>query len=152
MNKPMEHTVDRTGWPRGPWDDEPNRVDFRAHGLPCFLLRSNTTGTWCGYAGLPAGGAMIEPDSLAVHGGVTYSGRCDPPICHVPEPGESDDVFWYGFDCAHAFDLAPGLGRPCFVEELMRLEGCKYRDVAYARAETEALAAQLAEFIRRGGP
>ncbi len=84
------------------------------------------------------------------HGGLTYAERCDGShICHVPAVGEPDDVFWFGFDCHHAFDIAPGydaamrrLGvdddlRPFRLNEM-------YRDMAYARHEVEHLAEQFA--------
>ena len=44
---------------------------------------------------------------VEVHGGLTYAGECSGSICHVPKPGEPDNVFWFGFDCAHAYDLSP---------------------------------------------
>lgn len=52
---------------------------------------------------------------IEVHGGLTFSGSCmeseDPAegICHVPEPGRSHDIWWFGFDCGHAWDLSPRL-------------------------------------------
>jgi hypothetical protein len=86
---------------------------------------------------------------LEVHGGITYADACaeDGPICHVPAPGEPDDVWWFGFDCGHAFDLAPGM--VAHYRTLPGLAGSSplfdgtYRDVAYVRAEVEGLAHQL---------
>jgi hypothetical protein len=67
----------------------------------------------CGYCGVPPGHPLHggKGDELEVHGGITYSAPCqvDGPICHVPLPGEPDDVFWLGYDCGHAFDIQPGL-------------------------------------------
>jgi hypothetical protein len=66
----------------------------------------------------------------------------------VPKPGEPADVWWLGFDCGHAFDLAPGLaamlGRAAR-EAMMR---DTYRTLAYVRAEVEGLAEQAAEAAR----
>lgn len=43
---------DREKWGKGPWDGEPDRVDFTtAVGLPGLLLRG-PMGSWCGYAGV----------------------------------------------------------------------------------------------------
>src|SRR4051794_33398699 len=48
-----------------------------------------------------------------VHGGITFASGCqkssDPSrgVCHVPEDGRPDDVWWFGFDCAHCDDLSP---------------------------------------------
>lgn len=100
-------------------------------------------GAWCGYVAVPPGHALHgrgydDPD-VDVHGGLTYADACHGPICHVPKPGEPDDVWWFGFDCAHAWDMSPGslqFHRP-MPDEV-------YRTVEYARRETESLAEQLA--------
>lgn len=50
---------------------------------------------------------------INVHGGLTFSDHCCPSpsgpggICHVVEEGEDDNVWWLGFDCAHAGDVCP---------------------------------------------
>jgi len=79
---------------------------------------------------------------LNVHGGLTYSGKCSGHICHVPEPGESDDVWWFGFDCAHYKDITPQsyylMGRRWPIADY------EYRTLSYVRQETEQLAEQLA--------
>lgn len=141
-------TVDRTGWGEGPWDGEPDRVDFKAHGLPCFISRAAVSGAWCGYVGVPREHVSYGQDYAAVdrlvlvHGGLTYSAPCDEAIgiCHVPEPGEPDDVWWLGFDCGHAGDLMPAM---FFGPASFALLGDVYRDMAYVREQTERLAAQL---------
>lgn len=59
-----------------------------------------------------------RPDHiLDAHGGLTYSGACSGHICHVPKPGAPDHVWWFGFDCNHASDVAPGM---LALEEHMR--------------------------------
>jgi hypothetical protein len=60
-------------------------------------------------------------------------------ICHVPEPGRPARVWWFGFDCAHAGDLAPDMTRHYAFE---RDE--TYRTVQYVEGECTDLAAQLA--------
>lgn len=143
-------TLDKAAWGPGRWTDEPDRLEFRHLGLPCLLNR-NSMGAWCGYAAVPPGhplhGAGTDSDlvDLAVHGGVTYAAACSEEICHVPDPGEPDDVWWIGFDCAHSSDLIPAL------KDIPGLRG-QYRDVAYARRVTEALAEQLAALRREGPP
>lgn len=145
----------------GPWQDEPDKVQWvdEATGLDCLVNR-NRSGAWCGYVGVPPGhpafgasygGGLL--DDIDVHGGLTFGDTCqeDAPegygVCHVPFPGRPADVFWHGFDCAHAFDLIPAFlkyrtedGRPI----PMMTDG-KYRDLAYVRAQTEDLARQLAD-------
>jgi hypothetical protein len=113
-----EKKLDRSNWGPGPWDEEPeDRFEFRYKGFPCLLVRGGS-GAWCGYVGLPPGHKYhgvedgdIPWDDARVHGGLTYSAGCreDSPICHIPQPGESDDVWWLGFDCAHAGDQMPSM-------------------------------------------
>jgi hypothetical protein len=143
-----------------------------ATGLPCLAVRHPTLGHWCGYAGVPAGhpahgvefytspigedGAPIEltpvqlaVESLDAHGGVTFSAPCqettDPAhgVCHVPAPGEPDDVWWFGFDCAHCYDLSPGMAvySPQYTE-IQKTD--TYRPLAYVIDQAQTLAAQLA--------
>lgn len=83
---------------------------------------------------------------LRVHGGITYSAACSPSddeshgICHLPDPGEPDHIWWFGFDCAHHGDYAPTYDRD-------RHGGCTgiYRDLAYVERECADLAQQLVE-------
>jgi len=143
--------VDRTGWAPGPWDDEPDRREWRYDGLPCLIVRSNGGGALCGYVGVPAshpwygrGYDGIDCD-VEVHGGLTYSDRCAGHICHVPKPGESDDVWWLGFDCAHAYDIRPAhdaLNKRYDIQP-QRFGGDVYRDIDYVRGEVESLARQV---------
>lgn len=147
MENPNDYQVDRTGWPKGPWDDEPDRIEWRFEDNPslvCLMVR-NQMGAWCGYVGLPAehpfhGDKYDDHYDLNVHGGPTYSAACAGHICHVPEPGEPDNVWWIGFDCGHWMDRIPSLesrlGR--------QTPSGTYRDVAYVKAEVESLARQLA--------
>lgn len=116
-------TIDRAilGWPSGPWDNEPDKMQRSdsTTGLPCLAVRHRTRGHWCGYVGLPPDhplhgkGYSEEGVDFNVHGGITYSALCAPEeietqgICHVPEPGEPEHVWWFGFDCAHAWDFSP---------------------------------------------
>jgi hypothetical protein len=92
-----------------------------------------------------------------VHGGLTYSDACveGGKICHVALPGESEEVWWQGFDCGHSFDLAPGMnpqlrasgvGDLGFLSDLS--EGSSYRDVRYVRAEVERLALQASRIAK----
>ncbi len=136
-------TARRETWRPGPWNREPDRVDFQHAGLACLLHR-NTFGAWCGYVGVPPGhpwhGKSYDDVDVRVHGGLTYANGCAEHLCHVPAPGEPDALHWFGFDCNHAFDYAPGLGL-----EGIRRDGQVYRDVNWVRRETEQLAEQLAE-------
>jgi hypothetical protein len=149
-----EYKVDRTGWQPGPWDGEPDRVEFEAEGFPCLLVRSQSTGTWCGYVGVPPGhpchGKGYDDVSVQVHGGLTYADKCAGHICHVPKPGATDDVWWLGFDLGHAWDLCPAFTRiPGWFDRTAGEPRDVYRHQAYAQNETIVLAKQLAA-IERG--
>jgi hypothetical protein len=83
---------------------------------------------------------------------VCYADACSPPICHVPEPGKPDDVWWFGFDCAHAFDRSPGM------DAFLKITGFEwpehpeqpvyfrrtYKTLAYVQERANALAEWLA--------
>jgi hypothetical protein len=122
-----------------PWLDEPDHEAFESSGLPCIIHRSPATGAWCGYVAVPHGhplhGADYDSADVSVHGGLTHAAPCEGDICHAAKPGESDNAWWFGFDCAHSGDYMPKMGRFGDVSE--------YRDRVYAVGETCRLAAQL---------
>lgn len=170
--------VDKSGWGPGPWQDEPDRIEWEHAGRPCLMVRNTqVSGAWCGYAAVDPGhpwhglnysrieierdeqGGLVvreadrpSPESIIdVHGGLTYSGACRGSVCHVAKAGQPEDVWWFGFDCAHGFDLSPlmevalnrarrELGMPSLLEN-PRHE--VYRDVAYVQAQVNSLAEQL---------
>lgn len=144
--------TDRTGWPAGPWDTESDREEWRDEttGLVC-IARRNPMGAWCGYVAVPPGhpwhGLDYDSAPAQVHGGLTYASRCclENAVCHVPAEGEPVDVWWLGFDCNHAFDLAPYMlaqGFPPIVDPLLGNE--TYKDLGYVRSEVRHLASQVA--------
>lgn len=137
---------DKSEWGQGPWQDEPDRKEWRDKetGAPCIANR-NGMGAWCGYVAVPPGHPLHgkhydapETSDLRVHGGLTYANACNKHICHVPEPGEPDNVWWLGFDCGHAYDLVPGLVS-------YRMDDGEYRTLEYVEAECAKLAKQIAE-------
>jgi hypothetical protein len=164
MDPDFTHVADKSDWPRGPWDDEPDYAQWRdeATGLPCVARRNERYGHWCGYVGVPPGhpahGRDYEEEhetlpELDVHGGLTYAAPCDPEhgICHVPGPGEGDDFWWLGFDCGHFMDHQPGL---VAMERELGMPGGlpppgisgTYRSLGYVKDECARLAQSL-----RGG-
>lgn len=155
---------DKARWGNGPWVDEPDKVQWvdEVTGLDCLIVR-NRFGGLCGYVGVPPehpwhgvdysgcleGGCGWDycehgPDGkVNVHGGLTYAASCQSghesvAICHIPEDGRPDNVWWFGFDCVHAFDFAPGAHYPPMRDEV-------YRDIGYVQDQVRSLAAQLAE-------
>jgi hypothetical protein len=142
--------------PSGPWDDEPDKAQWvdPATDLDCLIVRG-PMGALCGYVGVsethPLFGQDYEKPDVRVHGGLTFAARCRPDdkgeaygICHVPEPGRPDEVWWFGFDCAHAWDLAPGMAWSSASLGYGRGEDV-YRDFDYVQNEVTQLAAQLKE-------
>lgn len=137
--------TNKEDWGQGPWLDEPNRVQWQhSSGLHCIAHR-NRFGAWCGYVGVPPSHPMHGKDydsvDADVHGGLTYSAPCDGGhICHVAPEGEPDEVWWFGFDCAHSGDSCPSYlsyGFPSFANGT-------YRTLGYVQNETNQLAEQLA--------
>lgn len=165
---------DKSSWGLGPWLSEPDKAQWtdETTGLVCLAKRAvvfegNTEklrkfpgmGHWCGYVGIPEGHPFYGvhyrsiDEALEVHGGITFSNFCEEGdgedrICHIPEPGQPDKIWWFGFDCAHYQDLSPGR------VAIMNTHGIynkalhrdtTYRDLEYVKSECRNLAKQLAE-------
>lgn len=159
-------TIDRSGWPQGPWDGEPDKVQWpdEKTGLPCLAVRQNNLGHWCGYVGVAEGHPAFQKDYddvligdewPSVHGGLTFAGLCRPHgddhskgICHIPGPGEPDKVWWLGFDCAHAGDYGPYDAKRAEAGGIWALiPDDQYRTLSYVKGECAALATQLASAV-----
>lgn len=167
----MNPEIDRSDWGPGPWDGEPDKASWtdEATGLPCLAVRGNPHfGIWCGYVavepGHPLHGKSADETELYAHGDVNFSSSCmdDAPVersvCHVPEPGKSGDVWWFGFDCGHAFDVQPAMlawmRNADLPSRLLTEDGdpawpggprSSYKTLGYVKAECAELAKQLAE-------
>lgn len=154
------HTMDKKGWGKGPWESEPDKVQFqdKVTKLPCLIVRNQLHGALCGYVGVSEGHPLYKKDysegeDLEVHGGLTFADFCqDRPentgICHVPGPDGDEKVWWLGFDCAHFMDISPAMeARMAAFPEMksFRLGYEKYRTVDYVRREVKKLAKQLRE-------
>lgn len=93
--------ADRERWGAGPWDAEPDKVQWvdEVTGLDCLIVRG-PLGSWCGYVGVPEGHPFFgidysrctqtpgcgesycnhTPEHIAsVHGGLTYADFCQEP-------------------------------------------------------------------------
>lgn len=151
------HTHDKSEWDHGPWTDEPDKVSWtdQATGRPCLIHR-NGMGALCGYVavdpGHPFHGQSYDQEKLygVVHGDLTYASLCQEVddesegICHVPEPGAPDAVWWFGFDCAHAGDASPATAHVYRrYGESPPFPDAEYRDIAFVVAECETLAKHL---------
>lgn len=144
--------IDKSSWGHGQWQDEPDKLQWQdeATGLPCLIVRSTSSGSLCGYVGIVEGHPDFKCDydnvNVEVHGGLTFAGFCGGHICHEPDTGEPDHVWWLGFDCAHASDVSPGFSQ--LARTMAQLyEGCTsqptYKALEYVKAEVTQLAAQL---------
>jgi hypothetical protein len=141
-----ELKIDRTGWPPGPWDDEPeDRMAFSHAGFKCLMVR-NHMGGWCGYVGVPPEHPLYEKSDseadLDVHGGVTYAdyGSANVQIGF----GAEDQTWWIGFDTAHFRDIVPGM----LAFEMKQgwhphATPGTYKTREWVRCETQSLADQI---------
>ena len=150
------HSVDKGAWPDGPWMKEVDKKQWQDAdtGYPCLIVRG-PSGALCGYVGVPEGHPYYETgcDNVPVeaHGGLTFSSHCqhgseDHSICHVPAPGEPDNVWWLGFDCAHLGDVTPAydsIRMSVGMHTRRSLFGETYKDMAYVEGEVRMLARQL---------
>lgn len=145
--------LDRSGWRHGVWDKEPDKLQYpeKVTGLPVVITRNPLMGNLCGYVGVPPSHKLWQVDcenvSVEAHGGVNFSGFCigkEGPhegVCHIPDPGEPANVWWFGFDCGHGFDYTPGSR----VQIPKAKSFCNYRDLPYVKAQCANLAKQLME-------
>ncbi len=151
--------IDKSEWDRGPWDTEPDKAQWydEETGAACLIVR-NDSGALCGYAGVekdhPMFGIGYDDSpaySLDVHGGPTFANSClevdgEPGkgVCHVPDSGRTDQVWWFGFDCAHYQDLSPAYAHR-FQHSLFPASERLgiYRDFDYVKREVANLAKQL---------
>ncbi len=164
--KSMAHlsdfAIDKSEWPDGPWKTEPDWMQWQHAGYACLIVRHPRLGHLCGYVGVDAAhpfyGRSYNDCDVEVHGGLTYAAKCQGHICHLPDSGMPDDVWWLGFYAAHLDDLSPAIvvgetGKnrllPQELAEKLRVINDRdllenhYRDLAYMRAETEHLAVRL---------
>lgn len=146
---------DKTKWPRGEWIEEPDKAQWEHAGFPCLIVR-NRMGNLCGYVGVPEGhpcfGKDYESIHVHVHGGLTFADYChegkeEPRICHIPEPGQPEHVYWLGFDCGHFMDLIPCIHfDPAISTRFWREDGGNYRNIHYVRWQVNDLAEQLVNY------
>lgn len=86
---------------------------------------------------VPGIGDLVN--NLTAHGGLSYAGRLKTRV--------NDDLWWFGFDCSHAWDISPGidatlrsLGATAMSDGI---PGMVYRDIKYVKKECADLARQL---------
>jgi hypothetical protein len=139
----------------GIWDDEPDKIQLIdvASDFDCLAVRGMTTGVWLGCVGVPPGHPWHGMDATDVpasaHGGIIYSAPCagdhaggEFGVCHTPEPGRPDNVWWLGFDCGHGLDVCPAFLAMSFYADMVAELGATYRTLGYVMGQILELAAQ----------
>lgn len=97
------------------------------------------------------GKGYSDVDAYA-HGGLTFANKCQPGedesrgVCHIPAPGEPDHVWWFGFNCAHAWDRSQQDEMYAKTRVYPFTAYCDetYKPSAYVQRECAELAAQVA--------
>jgi len=131
----IENTIDKTDWPVGPWDLEPDLATWvdEKTGLLCLMKRHDSYGTFNGYVAVDEdsdlyGKAYEDMDTVRCHGGLTFSG-----LLSIKE----QEHWCFGFDCSHFGDLVPN--NPVVPVR----EHEVYRDFTYVKEAIEDLARQI---------
>lgn len=136
--------IDKSGWPLGPWLEEPDRVQWQYRGYSCLIVRSEVSGALCGYVGVAEGHPWYGKDyedlpDVEVHGGLTYSRF----RTENPQNSEQEKALWWlGFDCAHSGDYLPGMAHVTVLLAEWTMMDSGYMDLEAVRWETEFLVMQ----------
>lgn len=153
------NVIDRTNWPKGPWDSEPDKEQWvdKETCYPCIILRHDVSGHLCGYVGIDKAHPMYKKmyidfeEDLDAHGGITYTEllsddmRPNPLNTSLLADSEtsvnSNSLWWIGFDCAHLGDLEPNnrWNKPATMYKYKET----YKDWDYVKNQCEQLALQL---------
>jgi len=148
--------IDKSKWNTQYFDaflDEPDKIQYTDEdtGLPCLIVRG-PAGALCGYVGVDEKHSLFETDydsvdydQVETHWGLTFSSKCCPRegglgICHAPGENETDNVWWFGFDCGHSGDYCPAYSSDVG-------DGYdSYRTIAYVERKVRTLAKQLLDY------
>ena len=146
-----EKILPKKKWGPGPWQDEPDEVFWTddVTGFECAILRHMHCGQLCGYVAVPKGhpayGKHYDSlEDISAHGGLTFSGE---GLGMVKSKKKTSGKWWFGFDCAHWQDLAPGMEALLRKYNPDRVVDGEYRDMAYVGAEVRDLAMQLLQML-----
>lgn len=120
------------------WNREKDFVEIRKAGYHAIIKRQEM-GHLCGYIGVPKThkryGLAYDDVDVLVHGGLTFSESGE-------QMGWDEDLWYFGFDCAHSGDLVPELNK--YRSDSFSSQDV-YRTVDYVHAELDSLFAQLQE-------
>lgn len=146
--------VDKSLWGAGPWQEEPDRVEWLYGPYSCLIVRNREGGHLCGYVILPSDHPLFGKHTrqlsievrISGHGGINYA---DFASSLVGEGHPLARGWMLGFDCAHGFDYCPG-----FVSMFKLLAPAaaqvfsdgNYRDITYVQRCCEEVADTLVTF------
>lgn len=144
-------------YPVRPWEEEPDHAEWfdgeidhptsNGTGFKCRIVRDKTTGTLCGYVGVPKENRFWGMDydgedrdliaiSREVHGGLTFA--------------SGEKGWWYfGFDTSHLDDFAPTMIEHAIDRHVSnsRFYDCmNYRTWEFVENEVHWLAWRLAKY------
>lgn len=147
----------KSDWGSGPWQDEPDELAFSYGDIGCRIVRNPHFGSLNGYVSVPPshpwyGRSYDEIDAHA-HGGLTYAEKLFPDWQNGGTYAtKTDELWWIGFDCAHAWDAQPGLVAWERSQGFSPFPGVgrpdQYRDLEYVKNEVENLARQAIAAMR----
>ena len=113
------------------WKNEPDFLEWYFEDIHC-LIKRHSLGYLCGYARVNSDHPLYRKEyyNLNVHGGVTFHGNCLQRM--------DRNLFYFGFDCSHYFDLIP------YNESFYFGKNEKaYRNIEYVKNNVDDLAKQL---------
>lgn len=158
MKETNRYTSDekKLWWGYGEWCEEPDLVEFEHCGFKCIVFRQASRetceefhmsgGHLTGYVAIDKDHTFYGKDAyhlyLDVHGGITFA-----------EIG-NEELFFIGFDCAHAGDITPSMEmlKKKYSNEIyqvpeqfkhLSLFNPTYKNIAFAVGECKYLAEQL---------
>lgn len=147
--------TDKSTWPAGAWQIEPDFVYYQDYQtkLHCLIQRNNY-GSLCGYVAIEKDHPYFGIDyndyetvDIQVHGGLTFSGPIELPEETRIKELEGLDLWWFGFDCSHIHDLTPAytdlMGTAIFATAIGRSD--VYRNMDFVKAEIRKMVKQLDE-------
>lgn len=140
--------IDKSTWKTGPWQQEPDRIEWvdDTTGLFCLILRK-PSGVLSGYVGVPKDHLFfLKPHHLLrlwVHRGLSYcnlsQGDNETGIRYTPGLKDPGSLWWFGFSCDSEDDLFPSY----------RGSMGEYRDIEYVTQEIASLIEQIEERSRK---
>lgn len=140
----------KKNFPPGAWAKEPDFIKWKVYNLDCVMIRDMRLGMWRGFVGVPKNhkgfnksfADMINEDwglSIDVHGGISTTGK-------LPQKHKdlNKNLWWIGFECTQGEDLMPLVKIDKSDPLLSQIANMQsYKDVKFARKETNSLAKQL---------